>query len=218
VNLLERLHERYIADRRARRLGRLLADALPPGPLRVLDVGCGDGRVDYFLRSARPELSVNGIDLQRRENACGPVQTYGGGSLPFQARDFDAILFVDVLHHTEDPIALLAEGARVARRTIVVKDHLREGMLAGARLRFMDRVGNRRFGVPLPFNFWRRADWLDAFSRLGVETEYWTESLELYARPLGRVFDSTLHFLARVRLTRARVTAAASVDRGVRTG
>lgn len=199
MNFFEQLHERYIAERRALRLGELLANALPPGPLSVLDVGCGDGRVDYFLRAARPEIGLHGIDARGRERAWATAQTYDGDCLPFDAGEFDAVLLVDVLHHTDNPMVLLAEGARVARHVIIVKDHLREGLLAGARLRFMDRVGNRRFGVPLPFSFWRRADWRDAFERLGIETEHWTESLELYRWPLGLVFDRTLHFLARLR-------------------
>ena len=62
-------------------------------------------------------------------------------------------MFVDVLHHTEDPMALLGEAVRVARKTIVVKDHTLNGFLAGPTLHFLDRVGNARHDVALPYNY-----------------------------------------------------------------
>jgi hypothetical protein len=80
--------------------------------------------------------------------------------------------FVDVLHHTDDPRVLL-RGARVARRNILIKDHTRNGLFAGPTLRFMDGVGNARFGVALPYNYWTRQQWQDAFRDLDVEVEVW---------------------------------------------
>ena len=68
-----------------RRLGELLAEALPPGPLTVLDVGCGDGRVGNLLSAARPEISLHGIEVTGREDACAPVHTSDGVCLPFGA-------------------------------------------------------------------------------------------------------------------------------------
>jgi hypothetical protein len=105
-------------------------------------------------------------------------------------------MFVDVLHHAEDPQALLAEGVRVSRDWVLVKDHLREGLLAGATLRFMDRVGNSRYGVPLPYAYWKRARWDAAFTALGLERRFWSERLGLYPFPLGFVFERSLHFVA----------------------
>lgn len=49
--------------------------------------------------------------------------------------------------------------ARVARRGVVIKDHLREGPLAGPTLRLMDWVGNRGHDVRLPYNYLSRRKW-----------------------------------------------------------
>ena len=46
-------------------------------------------------------------------------------------------MFVDVLHLTDDPVLLLREAARVARNTIVIKDHTLDGFAAAATVRFM---------------------------------------------------------------------------------
>ena len=78
------------------------------------------------------------------------------------------VTFVDVLHHAADPRALLAEGARVARHSLVIKDHLLRGFLAGPTLRFMDRIGNERHGVSLPYDYWRPETWTHAFEALGL--------------------------------------------------
>jgi hypothetical protein len=60
---------------------------------------------------------------------------------------------------TEDPMTLLHEAARVARQSVIIKDHTRDRMLAGPKLRFMAQVGNARFGVALTYNYWPRQKW-----------------------------------------------------------
>jgi len=80
----------------------------------------------------------------------------------------------------------------------VVKDHAREGFLAGPTLRFMDRAGNRRYGVPLPYTYWRSDQWGEAFRSLGLHVEQWRDRLGLYAGPLRLIFERSLHFVARL--------------------
>jgi hypothetical protein len=59
-------------------------------------------------------------------------------------------MFVDVLHHAEDPLGLLREAARTARKAVLNKDNMRECVGALTTLRFMDCMGNSRCGVRLP--------------------------------------------------------------------
>ena len=77
-------------------------------------------------------------------------------------------MFIDVLHHTSDPRVLQREAARVSRRWIIIKDHARTGLGAGPTLRFMDWVGNARYGVALPYNYWRESQWNQAFAGLNL--------------------------------------------------
>lgn len=62
-----------------------------------------------------------------------------GTNVPYPDASFDAVLFVDVLHHTADPHHLLKEATRVGKM-ILIKDHFRESFSADIRLRFMDLV------------------------------------------------------------------------------
>ena len=94
-----------------------------------------------------------------RPNTHIAVAAFDGMHIPFDDGSVDIVSFVDVLHHTDDPLILLREAARVARRYVLIKDHLRDGLFAAQTLRFMDWVGNYGHDVVLPYNYLRRADW-----------------------------------------------------------
>jgi SAM-dependent methyltransferase len=194
---LDRLHARHHHTRRLRVLGRHLGALLPTGA-SVLDVGCGDGLLTRTLAEQR-DLRARGTDVLVRPGAHVPVTPFDGRRLPFDDRAFDWVLLVDVVHHAEDPAALLAEATRVCGRGLVVKDHLLQGLLAGPTLRFMDRVSNLRHGVRLPYHYWTPAEWTRALRGLGLRAEAWQTRLALYPFPTSLVFERRLHFVARLR-------------------
>lgn len=196
---MEWIHQRWVYDRRV----RVLADVLAPllsRDARVLDVGCGDGRVAAALRERRPDVAVQGLDVLVRPGTRIPVREFDGSRIPEDARSFDDVLFVDVLHHADDPAALLAEGRRVARAAVVIKDHLRDGLLAGPTLRLMDRVGNERHGVRLPYHYWSRAQWTAEFRAQALEARGFRDRLPLYPGPADWIFGRRLHFAARLEI------------------
>jgi SAM-dependent methyltransferase len=195
MNPLGWLHGSYVHVRRVSVLSTYLAPLLPKDA-RVLDVGCGDGELGARLRELRPDVSVEGIEVLSRENSAIPVRMFDGVRVPYDDASVDVVLLVDVLHHTDDPGLLLRESARVARSAILIKDHLREGIGARLTLRAMDWVGNARHGVRLPYNYWSRAEWNRAFSRLGLAVREWHSSLRLYPMPASLIFDRSLHFVA----------------------
>jgi SAM-dependent methyltransferase len=196
---LDTLHGRHVFQRRVRVLSGHLAQILPPRA-SVLDVGCGDGLIARRILELRPDLQLRGLDVLVRPHTHIPVDRFDGHTLPQGDRSVDCVLFVDVLHHTPDPLRLLREAARVARRTIVLKDHTRDGLLAGPTLRFMDWVGNARHGVALPYNYWTKVQWHQAFRTLGLSTGEWRDRLDLYPAPASFFFERTLHFIARLDL------------------
>jgi SAM-dependent methyltransferase len=197
VSLIRNLHARWVADRRVRVLAEHLCAAIPTGG-RVLDVGCGDGRISQAIGARRPDLELRGIDVYVREDASIPVERFDGRSIPAPDDAYDTVLFVDVLHHTEDPMALLREARRVSRGCIVIKDHNRNGILAGPTLRFMDRTGNRPDQVALPYNYWPRERWQQALRQLGLRAASWEERLGLFLVPADWIFGRSLHFVARL--------------------
>jgi SAM-dependent methyltransferase len=193
--VIRSIHQTGVHGRRVQVLARHLCDVLPPHA-SVIDIGAGDGLLARRVLASRNDLRWTAIDTLSRPTAHVPVQVYDGQTIPFDDNSFDVALFVDVLHHTDEPAAMLREAARVARRHIVIKDHLREGILANTRLRFMDWVGNAGWGVRLPYNYWNHAEWEKALHELRLTRISMRTSLGLYPWWADWMFGQSLHFIA----------------------
>jgi SAM-dependent methyltransferase len=98
---------------------------------RIVDVGAGRG---HFLRLLNERLRAQGLDSRDRLYACDAMPESfeieeipctaiaAGGRLPFADGQFDAVVSIEVIEHTEDPFLFWRELARVAKpgATIVV--------------------------------------------------------------------------------------------------
>lgn len=155
------------------RLTEYVARLLPgDGPLRVLDVGAGDGSMAALLARSRPHTAVCGVEtfvrpLRWREV---PLAAYDGRQLPFADRAFDVVLLSNVVHHAADQPRLVAEACRVARRRVIIKDHLCEHAGDRRRLALLDVLGNRRFGASTVGDYRSMAAWQALFATL---PEWW---------------------------------------------
>jgi SAM-dependent methyltransferase len=199
MSLTDHIHGDYVFRRRGRKLCDHLAE-LVPRHAHVLDVGCGDGFLASLLIQRRPDIELRGIDKLVRDYTSIPVEEFDGQVIPYSDASFDVVMFVDVLHHTENPMGLLREAVRVARRVILIKDHTLNGLFAGITLRFMDYIGNARHGVALPYNYWPRQKWIEAWDGLRLKNGVWRTDLRLYPWPTNYLFDRSLHFVARLDL------------------
>jgi SAM-dependent methyltransferase len=111
--------------------GRIAADvaAVAPDGARVLEVGCGPGRLSIRL-AGQHGLDVTGVDLDpamigraranadrpRNGEARRPSFLVGDvASLAFPDRSFDLVVSTLSMHHWADPTAGLAEIGRVLR-------------------------------------------------------------------------------------------------------
>ncbi len=195
MNLVGKLHGSCVHRRRVHVLGRHISSLLPSGG-SVLDVGCGDGWISSEIARRRRDLDIRGIDVLKRSNTRIPVEEFDGITMPYEDQSFDVVQFIDVLHHTVDPMTLLREARRVARVGILIKDHTLSGPFAGPLLRFMDRVGNGPHGVALTYNYWTPEQWDRAVRELGVTAAVWNKELKLYPKPASWIFERSLHFLA----------------------
>ena len=193
--LIRKAHGELVFDRRTRVLADALSGLLPEGAA-VLDVGAGDGTIAGLCLERRPDIRVEGIDVQVRPNTRIPVRPFDGVTLLYGDRSMDVVMFIDVLHHTPDPHALVAEAARVARHAVVIKDHIANNRVDFATLALMDWVGNAPHEVASPCNYLSRSEWESLFRRAGLAARSFTTDVPLYGFPLSAVCGRELHFVA----------------------
>jgi ubiquinone/menaquinone biosynthesis C-methylase UbiE len=94
---------------------------------RVLDAGCGSGRITRSIAAALPQGQVTGVDREPRYLAHARQQAQGDGlqnirfvegnllALPFEAGSFDVVWSKHVLQWVDRPDAALREMVRVTR-------------------------------------------------------------------------------------------------------
>jgi len=189
------LHDKFVYNRRMDLLSDIISKYLNDRE-KILDIGCGDGKIDCYIMQKK-NVDIIGVDVLVRNTTYIPVQEYDGVHLPFADNSFDVILFVDVLHHIDNPLFILQEAKRVAK-TIIIKDHLHEGLLAYSTLKFMDYVGNAHYGVRLPYNYLNKTEWDSLFHEVGLKIECTDSKLNLYPFPFNLLFDRKLHFCAKL--------------------
>lgn len=200
--LMRKLH-RPIYEERLRRL----VDAILPSVRasdEILDVGCGNGTLLNTLRSdARcpANVAVHGLERVPRGGEPIPVTAYTGGRMPFDDRAFDLVVVADVLHHELNEMSLFAECARVARRAVILKDHAREGLLAHARISFMDWAANAPYGVPCLFRYHSREEWRQMASQLGLRVVREISPMRLYPPGWEMAFGGKLQYFAELEKT-----------------
>ncbi len=195
MRLLDYIHGQLVFKRRVRVLSSSIAK-LTPQNSTILDIGCGDGLIDKRIIEQRPDIKITGLDILVREKTFVEVIKFDGESIPFQDNQFDCAMFIDVLHHTTDPMILLKEAKRIAKKFIIIKDHLRDGFLSNETLKLMDWVGNARHNVVLPYNYWQKKQWEKAFFELNLKPIAYNTKLNLYPFPINMFFERNLHFLA----------------------
>lgn len=196
-SLHAQLHRAVTLDRRIRVLADQIAALLTDGST-VLDIGTGSGEIAHAISSKRRNLTIEGIDTHVRADAAIPVRSYDGLHVPAADRSYDYVSIVDVLHHTADPMVLLKEAMRVARRAVILKDHNCDSWFARRVMTFTDWFGNRQYGVALEFNFWQSGRWRTAFEELGVVPDVYLEDFGLYPKFTRLIFARNMDFIARL--------------------
>lgn len=207
--LIGTLHTKFVHSRRVQKLTSHLAELIPPSA-SVLDVGCGDGKLARLLMDVRPDLKLQGVDVLIRPDTHVPVTEFDGERLPMEDGSVDVVMFIDVLHHTTDPMVLLREAVRVARQAVVIKDHTVAGIIGRPLLRFMDWMGNARYGVAIPGNYWKLEQWQQAFAEVKLQPAVWKRALGLYPWWANWFFGHGLHFMTT--LTKTSKPIAAEVE------
>ncbi len=169
---------------------RFLIDHVPMSG-RVMEIGCGGGKLLRTLKRHRPRLELFGCDVRMpREKPEGFAfrQIAPTRKLPFENASLDAVLVFDVLEHVPDPDATLSEAARV--------------LSPGGRLVAFVPVEGELFSF---YTLWRKAlgddvyaetkEHIQAFThadlRARIERRFQIAELRYAYHALGQMMDST---------------------------
>jgi ubiquinone/menaquinone biosynthesis C-methylase UbiE len=90
-----------------------------PKGASVLDIGCGNGFLAKLVAEVK-KAKVTCCDVANYNTSNLPTILYDGEHLPFRDRKFDIVILSYVLHHSQIPIDLLREAARVCRGKIII--------------------------------------------------------------------------------------------------
>jgi ubiquinone/menaquinone biosynthesis C-methylase UbiE len=196
--LLSRLHA-PVYRRRLSILSELLLTHLRDKD-RVLDVGCGSGQLGAELQkqSAKRMMKIDVCGLERFPRGCEPIAVteYDGSRFPFPNVTFDMVIVADVLHHEEQPDALIRECVRVSKRLVVIKDHQLSGPLAKVRVSFIDWAANAPYGVECLYRYNTPAQWSAFLHKAELTPMGIYSSINLYPFGLNLVFGRRLQYLA----------------------
>ena len=204
ATLLNPIHRCFFVKKRLSVLGNALSMFIPNQPIRGLDIGCGAGELTEIIAEKRPLIRLTGVDVLKRIHCESEkkfqYKNYDGKKLPFEDKSFEFSYLIDVLHHTDNPNALLAEAIRVTKHFILIKDHIAETRLDSWKLHMMDYVGNRSQQVYLPYHYLSKAEWENLFNNLHLKVEKKVEKLKIYNFLVSLFFGENLHFIAKLKV------------------
>lgn len=194
---MQALH-RPVYEARKRALVAAILPHLKPND-RVLDVGCGNGLLGQALMAApnRPQgLTVEGLERAKRGGEPITVHAYDGVTIPFADNSYDVLIVADVVHHETDEMRLYNEVKRVAKRAIIVKDHIIQGPLGYQRICLLDWAANAPYGVPCLYRYNTPQQWTDLPKKLGMRVAHEARSMNVYPPIVNLLLGRHLHFFA----------------------
>lgn len=142
---------------------------------KVLDVGAGRCYIAKEIKT-RFNLDVACVDVDNLNETDLKLDIYDGKRLPYKSGKFDTVLLVYVLHHCENPVEVLKECARVAKKggkVIVFEDF---GFILATYA--LDWISNKLHNVKAPLNFKSELEWKDVFRSVGLELVHTDHGVE----------------------------------------
>ena len=123
---------------------------------KILDVGCGSGISISMSKVFQPSLNIEGFEEQENirpiwEKRKLKVTTGKIKRLPYKNNSFDTVYSNHVLEHLQDPLNLVSETIRVAKKRII--HVVPEG-----------NVNSKNFGTP-HLKIYNRINFLSLFKK-----------------------------------------------------
>lgn len=99
----------------------------PISPVRMLEVGCGEGHILERLNRLFPSARAGGLDvsldvlrLAKPRVGASALTAASANALPFPDGNFDLVVCVEVLEHLPDPGKAISELVRVSSQHLLI--------------------------------------------------------------------------------------------------
>lgn len=165
-NLIREIRLWSIHSRAAIKLKRILP--LLNKNETLLDFGCGNGGVCMGLKNAGIELTTVDVKNKSFFFEIQPI-IFDGNKLPFADQSFGAATILTVLHHTKNPVEIIREARRVAKRIIIMEDIYSNSVQKRITF-FMDSLVNGEFKNH-PHSNQTDAEWKNIFANEKLKLE-----------------------------------------------
>ncbi len=144
----------------------------------LLDVGFGAGTVAKLMVNSG--YKVEGIDVADLSIYKDLKATlYDGNKMPFKNNSFDTAVIVHVLHHCKEPLEVLKEAKRCAKRVVFIEDTYRNEFEKKI-VSFNDNIGNWEF---YQHPYLKDTVWKSTIKKMGMKLIFqtsWTERSPIF--------------------------------------
>jgi len=135
---------------------------------QLIDIGSGNGMITHTLRQKGFSCTPMDVaDLSILPDV--EVVVYDGLNMPFEDQHFDTALLLTVLHHTPDPIPVLKETARIAKKIVIIED-VYKNIIQQYMTYGMDTLVNLGHSS-MTYQNKSDQEWKQAFKELGFSLE-----------------------------------------------
>jgi len=201
--ILISIHKKTSHSKRVDLLSTLFAEVIKSvnpenKKLRLLDVGCGDMAVAKALASKYEILQFICIDIYPNIEHWDNYFEFDGKKIPFNDKEFDVVLFSDVLHHDSVNIKTLLIEAKRVSNIILIKDHFEYGLWSRRILQLADFVGNYGYGVSIPKYYFSKQSFFDLLDecKFNEIVQICPIQLYKYSTIIKLIFKSKYQFIS----------------------
>jgi len=184
--IVDQMRERRMTERGALTFARF-ADLPKPGS--VLDLGGGSGEIGAMMQMNGNEVTIADIRDWRGPNAQNlPFLAIANNTIPLDSNSIDAVVVLMALHHSNNPLRMLAEAFRVARHDVIVIESVTntlEEYLYGCWIdwfynRVLHYVEDAELRIPVPCNFLPATGWEQLAWKLTGLTPHVSKDLGIF--------------------------------------
>ena len=93
-----------------------------------------------------------------------------------------------------DQERLLREATRISRGLVIIKDHLRDGLLAQQRISFLDWAANAGYNVPCLYKYHNLQEWHRLVGKVSHGIVEERTSINVYPQVFNEVLGKGLHY------------------------